>query len=242
MARIVIIEAGRTFPELARRWGDFGDWVRDGLGAADDEVRLVAAFAGAPLPAPQETAAVVVTGSHAMVTNGAAWSEQLTGWLAAAAQRGLPLLGICYGHQLLARVLGGTVGDLPGGREIGSLPLRLTAAGRRDPLLGCLPPVFTGQLFHRQSVLALPAGARLLAASRADPHQAFAVGEGIWGVQFHPEFSPAVMQAYIEREEAGLLAEGLDPAGLAAAVQESPCGAVLRRFYELVKAPQRVAW
>ncbi len=238
MARIVIIEAGRTFPELARRWGDFGDWVRDGLGAADDEVLPVVAFAGAPLLAPQKMAAVVVTGSHAMVTDGAAWSEQLAGWLAEAAQWGVPLLGICYGHQLLARALGGTVGDLSGGREIGSLPVRLTAAGRRDPLLGCLPSVFTGQLFHRQSVLALPAGAQVLAASRAEPHQAFAVGDRIWGVQFHPEFSPAVMQAYIEHEKAGLLAEGLDPAGLVAAVQESPCGAVLRRFYQLVTAPR----
>jgi len=221
------MEAGRTFASLAGSLGDFSDWVIRGLGLPRESVSVVAAFAGASLPDPSTVAAVVVTGSHAMVTESEPWSEHLAAWLAAAVACGTAVLGICYGHQLLARALGGTVGFHPRGYEVGTVPVRLNAAGRRDPLFAAIPEHFSAQVFHAQSVLTLPAGACLLAGNAFEPHQAVAYGKRAWGVQFHPEFDVSVMRAYIETEAAGLRRQGRDPRALADAVRETPVSAAL---------------
>jgi GMP synthase (glutamine-hydrolysing) len=89
---------------------------------------------------------------------------------------------------------------------------------------------------HRESVLALPEGARRLAESDADPNQAFAVGACAWGVQFHPEFDAMVMRGYLKARESVLRDERLDPDALLAAVGETPAGpALLRRFRALLR-------
>ena len=68
----------------------------------------------------------------------------------------------------------------------------------------------------------LPPGARLLASSRGDPHQAFAVGDHAWGVQFHPEFDADVVRAYLEARRDAVRAEGLDPDALLARRERQP--------------------
>ena len=184
----------------------------------------------AALPAAQSLAGVVITGSHAMVSEREAWSEAAADWLRGAVQAGLPVLGICYGHQLLAHCLGGEVGYHPGGIEIGTADVRLQPAAGTDPVLGDLPPVFPAQLVHRQSVHTLPAGAVRLANAH-EPNQAFRAGAAAWGVQFHPEFSAQAMRAYVEKLGPELRGEGHDPAALAAAVTDTPAAArVLRNF------------
>jgi GMP synthase (glutamine-hydrolysing) len=242
MKDVIIIEAGRTFPALAKRRGDFSDWVFRGLGLPGERVTVVTAFEGAPLPDPASVTAAVVTGSHAMVTEDEPWSERLAGWLARAVDGGTAVLGICYGHQLLARALGGTVGFHPRGYEVGTVPVRLSAAGRCDALFARAPEVFLAQVFHAQSVLTLPAGARLLAGNAYEPHQAVAYGERAWGMQFHPEFDAAVMRAYIETEADRLHQQGRDPQALAAGVRETLCSAaLLQAFARLCVADQSPA-
>ena len=148
---------------------------------------------------------------------------------------GIPVLGICYGHQLLAHALGGRVARNPRGREIGSVEVEALPAARDDALLGALPVRLTVQATHVESVLELPPGARLLAVSRGDPHHAFSAGARAWGVQFHPEFDAEVIRGYLEARREILGREGLDAAALLAGVRESEDGrALLRRFAELV--------
>jgi GMP synthase (glutamine-hydrolysing) len=170
-----------------------------------------------------------------MVSAREPWSERTAAWLREAVAAGTPVLGICYGHQLLAHALGGRVGRNPRGREIGTIELRLAPAAREDPLLGPLPETCRAQATHLESVLALPPGARALAASAGDPTQAFAVGTAAWGVQFHPEFDADVMRSYLEERRALLEGEGLDAAGLLERVRETPHAAgLLRRFAQLL--------
>jgi GMP synthase (glutamine-hydrolysing) len=232
--RAVVVKAGTTLAALRARRGDYEDWIAAGLGLARGRVRVVAVHEGEALPAPDAAAAVVVTGSAAMVSEREPWSEKTAAWLRDAAHAGTPLLGICYGHQLLAHALGGRVGANPRGREMGTVEVALRAEARSDPLLGPLDSPLRVQVTHLESVLELPAGARVLASNAADPHQAFAWGERVWGVQFHPEFDAEVMRAYLEERRSLLRAEGIDPGPLERGVSESPHGGrLLRRFARL---------
>lgn len=105
------------------------------------------------------------------------------------------VLGICLGAQLIASVLGADVRRNPY-PEIGWLPLQLTADGRASLLGDALPD---GELVFQWhgDTFALPEGARWLASSTACAHQAFAVGNKIWGFQFHLEATEELARALI---------------------------------------------
>jgi GMP synthase (glutamine-hydrolysing) len=234
--RVLILKTGDTLAPIRARRGDFEDWIAAGMGLARAQVDVVDARRGGPLPDPAASAGIVVTGSSALVTDREAWSEAAAGWLREVVDAGTPLLGICYGHQLLAHALGGVVGDNPRGREIGTVALALQPEAARDPLLQVLSEGEPVHATHLQSVLALPAGARRLAATPGDPHQAFAVSDRAWGVQFHPEFDADVIRGYLAGRREQIAAEGLDAVALDNAVREAPAGPrLLRRFAALVR-------
>ena len=144
------------------------------------------------------------------------------------------MLGVCYGHQLLAWAFGGEVGFHPDGREIGSVPVNLTDAARADRLFAELPAQFVAQVSHQQSVLSLPEEAILLGWNDFEPNHAFRLGQTSWGVQFHPEFTAEITRAYINARQADLQAEGLPVAALLESTEPSPeSAALLRRFCTL---------
>ncbi len=222
-------------PELRAQRGDYEAWIAAGMGLAQSDVEVVAVAQGEPLPAPESPAGVVVTGSSAMVSHREPWSERTAEWLARAALRGTPVLGICYGHQLLAHALGGAVGRNPRGREIGTVMVRSLEPAQRDALFGVWGAAEPAHVTHLESVLALPAGAVRLAESDLDPVQAFSAGERAWGVQFHPEFDAQTVRAYLAARRDKVRAEGLDPEALLADVRDAPGGPrLLRRFAELI--------
>jgi GMP synthase (glutamine-hydrolysing) len=230
----LIVKTGSALPELALRRGDYEDWIRRAL-TGIEEIDVCRVREGESLPDPGPLRAVVVTGSSAMVTDREAWSERTGAWLAAAARRGTPILAICYGHQLLADGLGGEVERNVAGREIGSVEVRLTEEGLRDPLFSGMPEVLRVCSSHQQSVLRLPAGARQLATNEAAAYQAYRFGERAWGTQFHPEWDHDVMRAYLEARREQLTEEGLDPEALASANQPSSHGLqILGRFASLI--------
>lgn len=208
MRPLLIIKSGEKLPSLAATPGDYEDWIASGMGLGDDEVRVVAPYRGEPLPPPGEVCGAVITGSGAMVTDRDGWIETSAAWLRGAHRQGMPLLGICFGHQLLAHALGGEVDYNPAGVEVGTVDITLNNHGLNDPLLGALPATFPAQLSHRQSVRTLPPQARLLATSAMEPHQAFHCGGRCWGIQFHPEFDEAIIAHFIDYYRAQLRQEG----------------------------------
>jgi GMP synthase (glutamine-hydrolysing) len=197
---LLILKLGSTLPQLrdAGR-GDFEDWIAQGLraGGVPLNLRVHDPRIGQPWPmGPADADGVVLSGSHHMVTDREAWSEATAAWLRTAVAAGVPVLGICYGHQLLAHALGGRVSNHPVGAETGTTDVWRTAEACDDPLFAPLPSHWPVHVAHRQTVAQLPADAVLLAHNRFEPHHAFRVGPCAWGVQFHPEFSTEVAQTY----------------------------------------------
>lgn len=243
-ASFLIIETGQPVAPL-RRHGGFAHWIRVAAGLPRTAVSVVDVEHGGALPSPPaadapQLAGAIVTGSAAMVTQRLDWSERTAEWLREAVQRRLPLLGICYGHQLLARALGGEVGDNPAGREMGTVDVECLPPAGDDPLFAALPARFRAQATHLQTVLQPPAGGVVLARSALDGCQAFRCGDRAWGLQFHPEFSATHMRGYVRARADALRGEGLDPQRISRNIGAAPrARRVLQGFVRHARALAR---
>ena len=100
--------------------------------------------------------------------------------------RDFPFLGACSGNGLLGSYLGATI-STRFGEAVGCYPLRITEAGKRDPLLAGLPERINVLLGHKEACDFLPEGATLLMTSDSCPVQMFRVGANVYATQFHPE-------------------------------------------------------
>lgn len=235
MKKVIIMKLGYTLASLQKERGDFEDWITAPLGCWQDQLEIFNVRECKDLPDYDRISGVILSGSHAMVTDQTEWSERLAGWLPGLIQREIPVLGICYGHQLLAKALGGKVADNPLGREFGMVSITLTEQAREDRLFGAFCPAIEAFVIHTQSVVRLPVGARRLGSSKRDVNQAFAFGSSAWGIQFHPEFDSEIVRQYIEQSREQLLLEGQDPQTLSDGCANNSSGSrLLQKFLELV--------
>lgn len=212
--------------DVAAAFGDFDAWFVRRLARGGLAVEVSRPFLE-PLPSAGGLHGVLVTGALESVTAPAPWMLEAGRWLLEAARQA-PVLGVCFGHQLLAHALGARVERNPAGFEAGTREIRLTEAGRRDPLFEGLPERFAAQETHEDHVPALPPGAVLLAGNAHAPVQAFAVGDAIRGVQFHPEIDAPLARSLAERGRARLDREA--PGGaeaVLAGIRETPESASL---------------
>jgi len=206
--QILIVKVGSTFPELSKKLGDFEDWIQDGIENKNYSTKIIDAKSLSILPEPSSFIGVILTGSSAMVTDKEEWSERLKPWLIECMNQKTPILGICYGHQLLADAFEGKVESRQDGVEIGTVLITRSLASQNDPLFKHLPIAFPAHTVHWQSVSKLPLNAILLASSQLDKHHAFRIGDRTWGVQFHPEFSEVEMNFYINEYKEVIQKEG----------------------------------
>jgi GMP synthase (glutamine-hydrolysing) len=186
------------------------------------QVRTVRPLAGHPLPPHEQVAGAVAMGGPMNVDDlerfPALGAERE--WLAEAARRGMPVLGVCLGAQLLARGLGAQV--RPGERpEVGFAAVEVLDPA--DPVLGGLAP--SAEVLHwHGDAFELPAGAARLASSELTENQAFRIGEAR-GVLFHPEADFALLEAWMA--EPTMIEEAV------AALGEEGAAALPRRAEEL---------
>jgi GMP synthase (glutamine-hydrolysing) len=233
MRPIGILITGEPIAQTQRTRGGFDALIRDATGPAWPGVWEVIDCRAGLVPAPERFSAAIVTGSPASVTEREPWMLALQEWLRAAIRTDCAVLGICFGHQVLAQALGGRVDRNPMGREMGTVRVQVSKA---DPVLGAPEgEAFHANMTHQDSVVEVPPGAQLLARTAQDPHAALRVARGAWGVQFHPEFDAEVMGQYVRDRWDSLVSEGLAPERLNVKLSDAASGrAVLRRFVATV--------
>jgi GMP synthase - Glutamine amidotransferase domain len=233
--RIHIIKTGKTYECINSRFGDFDDMITQKLGIPTENIAVWPIYEKDMLPAVEDISAVIITGSHSMVTDNEVWSIKLGEWLRKLSELSIPILGICYGHQLLAQAFGGVVNYHPKGPEFGTVNIYTTVEGKKDPLLGAMPDIFPGHAAHSQSIIQLPDDAVVLARNEFENNHAFVINKNIWGVQFHPEFNSGIIKAYIDSASDRLKQLGYDVEALKKNVVDSDVGTkLLRRFIELI--------
>jgi GMP synthase (glutamine-hydrolysing) len=234
LAKLLIIKTGSTFPDTISTLGYFEQLFAQGLGLGTESLWIHEAYGPTPLPDPQRFCGVAITGAHSMVTDGERWIEPLQSWLCQAAAMDKPILGVCYGHQLMGQAFGGISGHHPGGPEVGTVDITCTTTADDDLLFNNLPKNFAVHVTHHQTILRLPDNAVILAANQHDPHQAVRFGDKIWGVQFHPEFTADVTRDYLNQQLELLTEYDQDSTYLLEQVSDTPeSNALLRRFAEL---------
>lgn len=231
MSSIVVLVAGDPVPQTRASRGGFFELIR--AAAPGFETASWSAHDLRELdviPDLTVASAVIVTGSPSSVTEGLPWMERAAERMRDLVLREVPLLGICFGHQLLGHALGGAVAPNPRGREMGTVA---QTAWRSDPVFGEAGAQSVNTT-HVDSIVRLPRGAEVLASTALEPHSAVRFGRHAFGVQFHPEIDGAVMRQYLEARRPILLAEGFDFEAAQRAAEDAPQGAaVIERFLQL---------
>jgi len=215
--KIVVVITGDPVPEVRRERGDFGAIFAEAIGEHAPGYRSIDARIEPVEVADEEL--VVITGSSANVHKREPWMLQSEDALRDIVARGVPTLGICFGHQLLAQALGGDVQKNPRGREISTV--EVTRRGE-DPLVDFLPRTFLVNACHKDTVVELPPGAEVLGDSPLDPHQVLRFTPRCYGVQFHPEWDDFIMRAYVAGRYDAMVEEGIDAEERKSVAQDTP--------------------
>ena len=237
----LIIQTGDPVPTAMNQFGRFSDWFIQGM-ELSKKTLTVDVHLGQPLPNARQIAetltGIIITGSPAMVTDQDEWLIETQKWLNQIMAFNIPTLGVCFGHQLLADLLGGQVTYNSKGRNLGLSEFSFSENASTDLLLKSIShhssiPTFAS---HLQHVKTLPKSATLLGSCELDENHAFRAEEVLWGLQFHPEWNTDITRTYIQARSVALIEEGGDPEEKIN--QLLPCNLaykLLKKFPEIAK-------
>lgn len=214
--RIAVLETDEQPADLVGEFGSLSDmmarWLRPALPGA--EFHPVEVAGGAPMPAPESFDGYVVTGSRAAAYDAEPWIDALSAFLRALRGAGRPMVGVCFGHQIMAQAFGGQVEKSADGYLVGRRLVQPQPGwpGGGDPL-----PVLA---YHQDQVRRIPEGSEVLASYEGCPIGALGYGFPALSVQWHPEFDLAFMQRLLDRHSASML--GPDGVARARATLDGP--------------------
>ena len=197
----------------------FGTWLVE-AGAALEVCRP---WAGDELPDPTGYAGLLVLGGSmgAHDDDTVPWLAPLKDRLREAVAAGVPTLGICLGHQLLAAALGGESRPNPAGQQVGLFGVGWTDAAADDELVGPLAGPRRGVQWNNDVVTRLPDDAVPLAVLPTGELQAARFAHRLWGVQHHPEIDREVLTSWAAGDRDDHLEKGIDQEAVLAEVAEA---------------------
>lgn len=196
---ILIIQTGPLIYEAQKPFGEYATRFAKIIEPLSVETTICNAFNYKPLPKSSERFdGIILTGSPLYVNDADPWMKETANWVLHAADQHIPILGVCFGHQLLAYALGGVVEKNAAGPEYGTTEVSLTETGTTDALFTGLSTILKTHQYHSDHIVTLPADAIVLAQNTTSPIQAFAYGEHIRGLQWHPEATKESLGAVLE--------------------------------------------
>ena len=199
MARITIIETGRVPQKYRERHGSFPDMFERMIRAGDPSAALdvVSIPNGEALPDARKVEAILITGAAAGVYDALDWIPPLEEFVRTAHANKTPMVGVCFGHQLIAQALGGVVSKSEKGWGIGRQVYQVT------PNNGVIDgDQLAIACSHQDQVIEPPEGARTILFSQFTPHAGLLYANGTTlSVQPHPEFDVGFAHVCCELRE-----------------------------------------
>ncbi len=227
MKNVIILDCGPSFLEVSQQFGSSPDWIMELLHNKDCRFKWVKSYERENV-VHTEGDAWIITGSPRSVYDELDWMLDMEDKIRNAQHHNKPVLGICFGHQLIAKSFGGRVELNPNGWELGAYPIELTERGLKSSILSGFNNHSIVYQSHGDCVTVLPENAVELALNNKG-NQAFIIHKNMYGVQFHPEFSWDIIKKYVSvRSASGVIID--DPS-----VPQSNQGkSALHNFIDLI--------
>lgn len=229
--KLAILDLCVWLPEYQSGQPRFGEVVAAWVARAvpEAELTIIGVELGEPLPDMGAFDGYVLSGSDKGVYDEAPWMAPLRAFLLKARAARKPLLGICFGHQIMADVFGGKAEKI-GPPEVGV---------RRFELGGKSAPA---HVWHQDQVTQVPPGARITASAEYCPVAGLAYDFPALSVQFHPEYSSGYMSDFLRRSRGHILSDSdtdaalvqFDTSDVAADLFAAEAGAFLRQTVRAV--------
>ena len=201
---VVVIINGPGLKEVRDKYGHSYDWVRNACNVSDVSFSQSNSYKG-QFPNLDDGDGWIITGSAKSAYADIDWIIELEILIKRAYEVQKPILGICFGHQLIAQALGGIVEKNNKGWELGSSTININDRGLISPIFKNILSDDFFYMSHEDVVSKLPPGAIELASNNKG-NQSYSIGNFIYGVQFHPEFPYDVAQKYaFVRYQKGLI-------------------------------------
>ena len=230
--KITILSCGPGLPEIVSKYGHSSEWIPDSISNPEITYQVIKVYKESSFSIA-DSDAIIITGSKYSVYDDENWISELKDLTKSIINKNIPILGICFGHQILAACLGGTVLKNTKGWELGSYNISLTKDGIQNPLFDQIENNEVFYESHQDVVSMLPKGAVELAFTEK-ANQSFSYNDLFYGVQFHPEFTYDVTRKLMDlRIEKGI---SVDSNILNKSVKGK---IVLNNFINIVKASKK---